>query len=101
MKITRKQLEAKAKELGVELDIRLVARRGKYDVIDNCLSMDFPYGKTYDQLHYVDLYWQPWLESTASIYEWAYSHLQELTDCPQLPNCEVCEEELETKGQSK
>ena len=95
MKITRKQLEARALELGVELDIQLGARRGMYDNIDNCLSMDFPYGKTFDQLHFIDFYWQPQWDSTASIYEWAYSHLQGLADCPQLPDCEVCEEELD------
>jgi hypothetical protein len=91
MNITRKQLEAKAKELGAKLDIQLHARRGMYDVLDNCLSMDFPDGKVYDQLHYIDLYWQPRLESTASIYEWAYRHLQGLEDCP-LADCEVCNE---------
>jgi|TARA_R110000764_G_scaffold78908_1_gene157346 hypothetical protein len=97
MRVTRKQLEAKAKELGVEIEIELGARRGTYDSMPNELKMDFPYGKVFDQLHWKDFYWEPWWDSTASIYEEAYFYLLCLGDCPQLPDCEVCEAELERK----
>ena len=78
MNKTRRQLEQAAIELDVQLEIELGARRNSYDNSQNHLAMTFSSGKVSSELHYIDLWWEPWFDTTASIYGEAYEYLQAL-----------------------
>ena len=87
---TRKEITALAEQLGVEMEIELGARVGTYDDSDNHLTLTFPKGKVYDDLHYLDFYWQPCFRPTPEVYGEAWDAMKSLTDCPRGGRCDVC-----------
>lgn len=92
MNKTRKQITELADKLGVEIEIELGARSNSYDTSENHLALTFPDGKVWDQLHYLDWYWEPCFTPTPEIYGEAWEAMKSLEDCPRQSDCDVCNE---------
>lgn len=87
---TRKEITALAEQLGVEIEIELGARSGTYDTSPNHLGLTFPKGKVWDDLHYLDFYWEPCFTPTPEIYGEAWDAMKSLEDCGKGEGCDVC-----------
>lgn len=94
MNKTRKQITELAAKLGITLEVEFGGRVGSYDASESHLGLTFPKGKVFDELHYIDIYWESCFTPTPQIYGEAWETMVSLEDC-QKQGCDVCNEVID------